>query len=81
MNRFIKTGISIAAAVAITASASAMALAANYMGDVNDDGKVIPQMRWQYSDTQWVLTAQRSILKKPMSIPTEASILPTLLRF
>ena len=40
MNRFIKTGISIAAAVAITASASAMALAADYMGDVNDDGKV-----------------------------------------
>ena len=40
MNKFIKTGISIAAAVAITASASAMALAANYMGDVNDDGKV-----------------------------------------
>ena len=39
MNKFIKTGISIAAAVAITASASAMALAANYMGDVNDDGK------------------------------------------
>ena len=38
MNKFIKTGISIAAAVAITASASAMALAANYMGDVNDDG-------------------------------------------
>ena len=29
MNKFIKTGISIAAAVAITASASAMALAAN----------------------------------------------------
>ena len=40
MNKFIKTGISIAAAVTITASASAMALAANYMGDVNDDGKV-----------------------------------------
>lgn len=40
MNRFIKAGISIVAAVAVTASASAMALAAEYMGDVNDDGRV-----------------------------------------
>lgn len=40
MNKFIKTGISIAAAVAITASASATGFAAGYMGDVNDDGTV-----------------------------------------
>lgn len=40
MNRFIKAGISIAAAAAIAASASAMVFAAEFMGDVNDDGKV-----------------------------------------
>ncbi len=40
MNRFIKAGISLAAAAAIAASASAMAFATDYMGDVNDDGAV-----------------------------------------
>lgn len=40
MNRFIKAGISVAAAAAIAASASAFSLAAEYYGDVNDDGAV-----------------------------------------
>lgn len=40
MNRFIKAGISVAAAAAIAASASAFSLAADYYGDVNDDGAV-----------------------------------------
>ncbi len=40
MNRFIKAGISVAAAAAIAASASAFSLAAEYYGDVNNDGAV-----------------------------------------
>lgn len=40
MNRFIKAGISVAAAVAVAASASAFSMAAEYYGDVNDDGVV-----------------------------------------
>ena len=40
MNRFIKAGISIAAAAAIAASAAAVSFATDYMGDVNDDGAV-----------------------------------------
>ena len=40
MNRFIKAGISIAAAAAIAASAAAVSFATYYMGDVNDDGAV-----------------------------------------
>lgn len=40
MNRFIKAGISIAAAAAIAASAAAVSFATDYMGDVNDDGEV-----------------------------------------
>lgn len=40
MNRFIKAGISVAAAAAIAASASAFSLAADYYGDVNNDGAV-----------------------------------------
>lgn len=40
MNRFIKAGISIAAAAAIATSAAAVSFATEYMGDVNDDGAV-----------------------------------------
>ena len=40
MNRFIKAGISLAAAAAIAASAAAVSFATDYMGDVNDDGAV-----------------------------------------
>ncbi len=42
MNRFIKTGISLVTTLAVAASASAMAFAAQYMGDVNNDGTVNP---------------------------------------
>ncbi len=40
MNRLIKAGISVAAAAAVAASASAFSLAAEYYGDVNNDGAV-----------------------------------------
>jgi hypothetical protein len=40
MNKFIKTGISLASAAVIAASAATTSFAVNYLGDVNNDGSV-----------------------------------------